>query len=87
MRPLFYLFFRFPPQCTCHGKVTLTPFITESFFSNLKNELIHHCDFWTRDEARAAIFDYIELFYNRKRIHQSLGYRTPEQMERQWRGA
>jgi len=61
--------------------------VAESFFSNLKNELIHHCDFKTRDEARAAIFDYIELFYNRKRIHQSLGYRTPEQVEREWRGA
>ena len=61
--------------------------VAESFFSTLKNELIHHRDFKTRDEARAAIFDYIELFYNRKRIHQSLGYRTPEQVERQWRGA
>ena len=61
--------------------------VAESFFSTLKNELVHHCDFRTRDEARAAIFDYIELFYNRKRIHQSLGYRTPEQVEREWRGA
>ena len=61
--------------------------VAESFFSTLKNELIHHCDFRTRDGARAAIFDYIELFYNRKRIHQSLGYRTPEQVEREWRGA
>ncbi|MGH8660270.1 MAG: IS3 family transposase [Burkholderiales bacterium] len=41
------------------------------------------CEFRSRDEARTAIFDYIELFYNRKRIHQSLGYRTPEQIERQ----
>ena len=61
--------------------------VAESFFSTLKNELIHHCDFRSRDEARAAIFDYIELFYNRKRIHQSLGYRTPEQIETKWRGA
>jgi transposase InsO family protein len=61
--------------------------VAESFFSNLKNELIHHCDFRSRDEARMAIFDYIEIFYNRKRIHQSLGYRTPEQIETQWRGA
>jgi putative transposase len=61
--------------------------VAESFFSSLKNELIHHCDFRSRDEARAAIFDYIELFYNRKRIHQSLGYRTPEQIEKAWRGA
>lgn len=61
--------------------------VAESFFSNLKNELIHHCEFHTQDAARAAIFDCIELFYNRQRIHQTLGYRTPEQIERQWRGA
>jgi len=61
--------------------------VAESFFSNLKNELVHHCDFVSRDHARMAIFDYIELFYNRKRIHQSLGYRTPEEIEREWRGA
>ena len=57
--------------------------VAESFFSILKNELLHQCDFRSRDEARAAIFDYIELFYNRKRIHQPLGYRTTEQIERQ----
>ena len=39
--------------------------VAESFFSNLKNEVVHHCDFKTRDHARAAIFDYIELYYNR----------------------
>jgi len=61
--------------------------VAESFFSSLKNELIHHCDFATREHARMAIFDYIELFYNRKRIHQSLGYRTPEEVERAWYGA
>ncbi len=58
--------------------------VAESFFSNLKNELVHHCDFATRDEARAAIFDYIELFYNRKRIHQTNVYKTPMQFEREW---
>jgi putative transposase len=56
--------------------------VAESFFSNLKNELVHHCDFVTREQARAAIFDYTELFYNRKRLHQTLGYRTPEEVER-----
>lgn len=61
--------------------------VAESFFSNLKNELVHHCDFPTRDHARAAIFDYIELYYNRKRLHQTLGYRTPAEVEREWRGA
>ena len=62
----------------CHDNA-----VAESFFSNLKNELTWHRTFETRTEARAAVFDYIELFYNRKRMHQSLGYRTPEQMERQ----
>jgi transposase InsO family protein len=58
--------------------------VAESFFSSLKNELVHHCDFATRDEARAKIFDYIEYFYNRTRIHETLGYRTPEQVENTW---
>jgi transposase InsO family protein len=51
--------------------------VVESFFSSLKNELIHHQVFKTRDHARAAIFDYIEIFYNRQRLHASLNYTTP----------
>ncbi len=51
--------------------------VAVSFFSNLKNELVHHADFQDRDEARSAIFDYIEVFYNRQRVHQTLNYRTP----------
>ncbi len=51
--------------------------VAESFFSSLKNEIVHHRDYQTRDEARAEIFEYIELFYNRKRLHQSLNYQTP----------
>lgn len=54
----------------------------ESFFSTLKNELIHHCDFHTREQARSAIFDYMELFYNRQRRHASLGYVSPAQFEK-----
>jgi transposase InsO family protein len=50
----------------------------ESFFSTLKNELIHGEAFATRDAARIAIVTYIEGFYNRQRLHQTLGYRTPE---------
>ena len=61
--------------------------MAESFFSNLKNELVHHCDFATREEARTAIFDYIELFYNRRRIHQSLNYHCLVQFERMYYGA
>lgn len=56
--------------------------VAESFFANLKNELIYWYNFKSRDEARAAIFDYIEVFYNRQRLHQTLNYQTPEQVER-----
>ena len=51
--------------------------VAESFFSTLKNELVHHCDFMTRDQARTEIFDYIELFYNRRRAHATLRYMSP----------
>ena len=56
----------------------------ESFFSNLKNELVHHCDFESREAARSAIFDYIEVFYNRTRRHQTLGYVSPMQFEQRY---
>jgi putative transposase len=49
----------------------------ESFFASLKKERVHHARFRTRAEARAAVFDYIEIFYNRQRLHSVLGYRTP----------
>ncbi|NOZ10799.1 MAG: IS3 family transposase [Gammaproteobacteria bacterium] len=52
------------------------------FFANLKNEVIYHKDFKTKSEARSAIFDYIELFYNRKRLHQTLNYTSPDEYER-----
>jgi putative transposase len=51
--------------------------VVESFFSSLKNEIVHHQDYHTRDQARSEIFEYIELFYNRRRLHQSLAYQTP----------
>lgn len=49
----------------------------EAFWSSLKNELVHRRRFATRAEARTAIFDYIEAFYNRSRRHSSLGYQSP----------
>jgi transposase InsO family protein len=49
----------------------------EAFWSSLKNELVHRRHFPTRAEARTAIFDYIEAFYNRTRRHSSLGYQSP----------
>lgn len=55
--------------------------VVESFFSTLKNELIHDADFRTREEAQSAIFAFIEMFYNRQRLHQTLGYVSPVQFE------
>jgi putative transposase len=49
----------------------------ESVFAALKVEHVHHCRFRTREEAKAAVFDYVEVFYNRQRLHSALGYRTP----------
>lgn len=56
----------------------------ESFFSTLKRELIHGREFRTRAEARSEIFEYIEVWYNRKRRHSSLGYLSPVQYEERW---
>jgi transposase InsO family protein len=53
----------------------------ESFFATLKTELVNHEDYATREQARASVFEYIEVFYNRKRLHSSLGYLSPEQFE------
>ena len=56
--------------------------VAESFFSSLKNELVNHCSFKTREEARTAVFEYIEVFYNRQHRHQSLDYFSPVDYER-----
>jgi transposase InsO family protein len=53
----------------------------ESFFHSLKGELVHHERYATRDEAKRAIFAYIEVFYNRRRRHSSIGYISPIEME------
>lgn len=53
----------------------------ESFFAVLKRAVVFHNQYQTRAEARQSIFDYIERFYNRKRIHSSLGYRTPFEVD------
>jgi len=55
----------------------------ESFWSSLKYEVVYHHRFATRAEARTAIFDYIETFYNRARLHSSLGYVSPITFESQ----
>ena len=53
----------------------------ESFHSVLKKEEVYTTTYYTFEEAKAALFEYIESFYNRKRRHSALGYRTPQQVE------
>ena len=53
----------------------------ESFWSTLKTELVNHQQYATREQARQSIFEYIEVFYNRKRLHSALGYQSPEAFE------
>ena len=55
--------------------------VAESFFKTLKTELVYHCDFATRAEARQAIFEYIEVFYNRQRMHSANDYMAPIEYE------
>jgi transposase InsO family protein len=57
--------------------------VAESFFSGLKNELTWDHDFRTRTEARSAIFEWIEVFYNRERLHETLDYVSPVRYEEQ----
>lgn len=61
----------------CHDNA-----VAESFFSNLKNEITHHTVYADQASALAAITDYIDVYYNQQRLHQTLGYRTPDQVEK-----
>ncbi len=64
----------------CHDNA-----VAESFFSSLKNEAMQDRLFTTRDEAKAVVAEYIEVYYNRMRLHQTLGYQTPVAVEAQYR--
>jgi putative transposase len=55
--------------------------VMESFFKTLKTELVYQRKYATREQAKASIFEYIEVFYNRKRRHSSLGYKSPVEYE------
>jgi len=69
-------------QCSMNGVATWydnAPM--ESFFGTLKSEHVYHCIYQTRNEARLDVFQYIEGFYNRRRLHSSLGYLSPEAYE------
>ena len=57
---------------------------TESFFNSLKNERVHGTRYATRQAAKADVFDYIEVFYNRTRRHSTLGYKSPIQFMDAW---
>ncbi|MGX9216853.1 IS3 family transposase [Massilia varians] len=59
--------------------------VAESFFSNLKNEAMHDRLFASRDEGKAVVSDYIETYYNKQRLHQTLGYQTPAAVEAAFR--
>jgi len=56
--------------------------VAESFFASLKLELVYQVQWQTRAAARTAIFEYLELFHDRRRRHSSLGYRSPAEFER-----
>ncbi|WP_425294285.1 IS3 family transposase [Mycobacterium attenuatum] len=58
--------------------------LAESFFASLKNERVHHMVYATRKSAKEDIARYIELFYNHKRIHSALGYRTPHEVRTEY---
>lgn len=59
--------------------------VAESFFGTLKTELIYNKRYKTIAEARRDIFDYVEVFYNRLRLHSTLGYMSPEEFEAQYK--
>jgi putative transposase len=61
--------------------------VAESFFSGLKVELVAGERFNNRQEARDRVFEYIEVFYNRSRIHSGVGYLSPAEYEEQFRQA
>jgi putative transposase len=58
--------------------------LAESFFASLKNELVYRTAFPTRKKARLAIAEYVEVFYNRQRLHSAIGYRTPAEVEAEY---
>lgn len=56
----------------------------ESLFATIKRELVHRHRFPTRAAARSAVFEFIEVFYNRRRLHSSLAYLSPNEFERRF---
>lgn len=54
--------------------------VAESFFASLKKEKVYHEEYLTTDDARSSIFHYLEVFYNRRRSHSAIDYKTPLEM-------
>jgi transposase InsO family protein len=85
-----YLSAEYQDQLDCHGMICSMSrpgrcqdnAVAESFFHTLKAEWIHHFDFETREQARLAIFDYVEGFYNPTRMHSTLDYHSPNEYEK-----
>ena len=69
---------------TWHSSVNA---VSESFFHTLKTELIHQQTFHSREKAKLAVFEYIEVFYNRERLHSANGYISPVEFELQQNAA
>jgi transposase InsO family protein len=65
-------------KANCYDNATM-----ESFWSTLKHELIYRCSYQTRTQAQQSIFEWIEVFYNRTRLHSSLGFKSPVDFENQ----
>ena len=65
-------------KANCYDNATM-----ESFWSTLKHELIYRNRYPTRAQARQSIFEWIEVFYNRTRLHSSLGFKSPVDFENQ----
>jgi len=57
--------------------------VMESFFHSLKVELLYENKYFTRIKTERLIFEYIEVYYNRYRLHSALGYKSPEEYEKQ----
>ena len=75
-------------ECSMSRKANcLDNAVAESFFGTLKTELIHRRTWPTREAARFAIHEYIEVFYNRRRLHSRLGYTSPVQFEANFHAA
>jgi putative transposase len=90
LEPAQYTSFAFGHRCRKAGVIPSMGSVgdcfdnamAESFFATLECELLDRSTFRTRDQARAAIFDFIEVFYNRQRRHSSLGNMSPAEFER-----